>query len=152
MGRHFKGKPEQVRALDAYTKLMRAANSVTAELSHEADRSGLSSTQFAVLEALYHVGPLRQCELAVKLLKSGANITNVVDNLEGRGLIVRRKDITDRRNTTIELTGEGRKLIADVFPSHANFITQQFSALDPDEQATLGRLCRKLGLAVSKKN
>ena len=43
----------------------------------------MTVSQFGVLEALHHLGPLRQGEISAKLLRSGGNITLVVDNLEG---------------------------------------------------------------------
>lgn len=111
---------------------------------------GLSESQFGVLEALYHLGDLTQVDLARKILKTGGNITMVVDNLEKRGLVLRIRRQGDRRYVKVQLTGDGRKLIDDYFPSHARAIAQLMSALDSEEQETLAALCRKLGLAVSR--
>jgi MarR family 2-MHQ and catechol resistance regulon transcriptional repressor len=76
---------------------------------------------------------------------SGGNITTVVDNLERRRL-VRRERGDDRRNVTVHLTPEGRRLISKVFPAHAAAIAEAFSALTGPEQEELARLTRKLGL------
>lgn len=151
MTTHFKGNPEQVRALDSFVKLARAADSISLSISRALAQSGLTESQFGVLEALHHLGPMRPCELATKLLTSGANMTTVIDNLEKRNLISREKIPEDRRSFTIRLTEEGQQLIADLFPRHAEFITSEMSALDPEEQESLGALCRKLGKAVSVK-
>ena len=72
---------DEQRALGAYGKLMRAAESVTACLDAGLRRAGLTTSQFAVLETLHHLGPLCQGELAEKILKSSGNLTTVVDNL-----------------------------------------------------------------------
>jgi len=48
----------------------------------------------------------------------------------------------------VELTGEGRRRIADFFPRHAAAITREMATLEADEQEELARLCRKLGLAA----
>ncbi|HEY3294843.1 MAG TPA: MarR family transcriptional regulator [bacterium] len=151
MSTRHKGNPEQVRALDAYIKLARAADSVSLTISRSLAQSGLTESQFGVLEALMHIGPMRPCELASKLLTSGANMTTVADNLEKRGLISREKIPEDRRSFTIRLTEEGKQLITGIFPRHAEFITVQMSALEPSEQEALGALCRKLGKAVNPK-
>jgi len=140
-----------MRALDSYIKLMRAAGSVSLTISRSLSQSGLTESQFGVLEALHHLGPMRPCELATKLLTSGANMTTVVDNLEKRNLISRSRDTDDRRAFTIRLTGEGEALISELFPRHAEFITQGMSSLDPGEQLMLGDLCRKLGKSVITK-
>lgn len=137
--------PETRLALGTYVKLLRATDSVTARLASQITATGLSWSQFGVLEALYHVGPLCQKELGEKLLKTTGNITMVVDNLERRGLVRRERLEEDRRYVRVHLTECGQALIAQLFPTHAEAITQEMSALTVDEQEELGRLCRKLG-------
>lgn len=151
MSTRFKGPPEQVCALDSYVKLMRAADSVALSVSRSLSQAGLTVSQFGVLEALYHLGPLRPCELAAKLLTSGANMTTVIENLLKRDLITREKDPGDRRSVTIHLTEAGRDLIRELFPRHAEFITASMSALDSGEQHALGTLCRKLGKSIASR-
>jgi len=146
MGTHYEGTKEEVRALDAYIKLMRAAESVTTRLGESMARVGLTVSQFGAMEALHHLGPMVQCELARKLLKSGGNITTVVDNLEKRRLVRRERAGGDRRFVTVHLTKEGRRLIAGFFPRHVRAIVQEMSTLPHAEMETLGRLCKNLGL------
>ncbi len=146
MGTHFKG-PEDIRqALDAYIKLVRASESVTSRVIRHLDDDGLTVSQFGVLEALFHLGPLSQRELAQKILKSGGNVTMVIDNLEKRGLATRERDEEDRRLYRITLTPSGRKLIKSIFPRHAGKIALQMNVLTKKELQELGDLCRKLGL------
>ena len=87
MATHYKGPPRQVSALDSYIKLMRASHSVTALIHRHLSEWKLTISQFGVLDALYHLGPLFQRDLAKKHLMSDANITMVVDNLEKRSLV-----------------------------------------------------------------
>jgi MarR family 2-MHQ and catechol resistance regulon transcriptional repressor len=147
MPTHFKGKADQVRALDTYIKLSRASGTIDGRLAANLARFGLTSGQLGVIEALMHLGPLSQGELGRKLLRSGGNVTTVIDNLERRGLVARRRNPEDRRVVTVELTGEGARLIGRVFPLHARAVAQAMNALTPAEQIELGRLCRKLGRA-----
>ena len=146
MGTHYQGTEYEVRALDAFIKLVRAADSVTARVHRHLAAVRLSVSQFAVLEALYHLGPLSQRDIGRKLLKSGGNITMVIDNLEARGLVTRARGAVDRRFITIHLAEEGLRLIQEVFPRHAQAILREMQSLSPREQEELGRLCRKLGL------
>src|ERR671932_821102 len=146
MGTHYDGRVAEVRALDAYIKLTRALSSVEARLAPGLADAGLTPTQLGVLEALLHLGPLGQRTLGAKLLSSGGNITTVVDNLERRGLVRRERRNDDRRNVTVHLTSDGRRLIAKVFPAHVRTIVEAFSGLTTGEQETLGRLAKKLGL------
>jgi MarR family 2-MHQ and catechol resistance regulon transcriptional repressor len=147
MGTKHRGPAEEVRALDAYVKLSRAAAAVEAAVNRHLAAAGLTISQFGVLEALWHLGPLSQGALAKKILKSPANLTTVLDNLERRELIRRRRDPSDRRVVRVELTDRGDAGIAPLFPLHVTRVVDAFSALDPAEQETLARLCRTLGLA-----
>jgi MarR family 2-MHQ and catechol resistance regulon transcriptional repressor len=147
----YKGTREEVRALNAYVKLLRASETVSARIHRHLAPAGLTISQFGVLEALYHLGPLSQAEIAKKVLKSSGNITMVIDNLEKRGLATRQRKEEDRRFYTIQLTNEGKKIIKDIFPRHAARIVEEMSILSSAEQDALGRLCRKLGLRQTKK-
>jgi len=146
MGTHFKGSTEIKQALDAYIKLVRASESVTSRVIRHLDDDGLTVSQFGVLEALFHLGPLSQRELAQKILKSGGNVTMVIDNLEKRQLVKREREAEDRRLYRITLTPAGRKLIKSIFPRHAGKIASQMNILTKEELKELGDLCRKLGL------
>lgn len=151
MGTHYQGTKAETDALNAYIKLMRAADSVTARV-HAVLPAGLTISQFGALETLLHRGPLCQSELATKLLMSGGNITMVVSNLEKSGWITRQRDEQDRRFVTVSLTDSGRAFITDLFPKVAAAITQELGALTSAEQFTLGWLCKKLGLGLSAPN
>lgn len=134
------------RALNAYTKLMRAAESVTSRTGRHMAASDLTISQFGVMEALFHKGPLCQRDIATKILKSTGNITMVIDNLEKRGLVRRERAAEDRRFITIHLTEAGERLIAEVFPRVQASIVEEMTILTDAEQEELGRLCRMLGL------
>ncbi len=146
MRREHRGNQKEVLALSTYVKLMRAGESITARIHKHLVSSGLTLSQFAVLEALYHLGPLYQREIGQKLLRSSGNITMVVDNLEKRGYVKRARIKEDRRFVMVRLTDEGSELISKVFPPHAAVIAREMSVLSTREQETLAQLCKKLGL------
>ncbi|HAJ35658.1 MAG TPA: MarR family transcriptional regulator [Chloroflexi bacterium] len=145
MPTHFTGTPAEVLALDTLIKLTRANNSLLARIAHRGTHPDLSVSQFGTLEALYHLGAMSQTEICSKLLKSGGNTTLVIDNLEKRGLVQRRRDTEDRRVMMVELTAAGFELISAIFPHHAQVVAEEMSVLTPEEQRTLGELCKKLG-------
>jgi MarR family 2-MHQ and catechol resistance regulon transcriptional repressor len=134
------------RALNTYTKLMRAAESVTGRVSRHMSAAGLTISQFGVLEALLHKGPLCQRDIAAKILKSTGNITMVIDNLEKRGLVRRERDSQDRRYLTVYLSDTGRVLVTRVFDGVESSIVTELAVLSDAEQSQLGALCKKLGL------
>jgi MarR family transcriptional regulator, 2-MHQ and catechol-resistance regulon repressor len=151
MPTHYKGSPRDVLALDTLIKLMRAAGTVAARLYAPVQREhGMTESQLGVLEALLHLGPMPQTALCGKLLKSGSNLTTVVDNLERRGWVRRVRDADDRRVQVVHLTAAGRKTIEAAFPDHVDRIAETFGALTRDEQRELGRLLRKLGRAAAE--
>ena len=145
MGTHYRGKRAEMRALDAYIKLQRAADTVTMQTARRVKQAGLTESQFGVLEMLLHLGPLQQSVIGEKLLKSGGNITMVIDHLEQRKLLRRQVNPNDRRCVVIHLTDSGQTLIEEIFPQHAASIANTMSALSAEEQEMLSTLCRKLG-------
>lgn len=149
MPTHYKGKPEEVQALNTYIKLSRAMDSVQACLLNGSSMKELTISQFGTMEALYHLGPLCQNELGSKILKSNSNMTTVIDNLEKRGLVRRERDTNDRRMIIINLTDTGKQMIESVFPEHTKNMVKIFSALSNEEQKTLGDLLRKLGKSIN---
>ncbi|MGD2186645.1 MAG: MarR family transcriptional regulator [Desulfobacterales bacterium] len=146
MRERFRGNQEESRALKTYVKLMRAAESVTARIHRHLSAAGLTISQFAVLEALYHSGSLSQREIGQKILRSSGNITMVIDNLEKNGLVRRQRNQADRRFFIVHLTDKGYHLIHKIFPLHAAVIAKDLGILTAAEQDALGRLCKKLGL------
>ena len=147
MSRRYRGNQKEIRALKTYVKLMRAAESVTARTHRHLASTRLTVSQFAVLEALYQLGPLSQREIGKKILRSSGNITMVIDNLEKNGLVRRERFEADRRFFIVHLTDKGSPLITDIFPPHAAVIAKDLGVLTAAEQDTLGRLCKKLGLS-----
>jgi len=146
MPTHHQGTPQETLALNTFIKLTRSVETLMTRLSRCGSLEDLTVSQFGALESLYHLGPMCQTTLGSKLLRSGGNITMVVDNLEKRGLVHRQRDPEDRRMTVITLTKAGEDLISRVFPNHLEEIVHEMSALTPEEQEQLGSLCRKLGM------
>ncbi len=131
-------------ALLTYGRIMRAANTLRGHAARQLDGTGLTLTQFAVLEALYHLGPMSLSEIAQKILTTGGNLTMVAGNLEKQGLVGRKVSPEDARVSILSLTGKGKKLISEIFPAHATAITIALEALSPGEQKKLGALCREI--------
>lgn len=148
MATRYPGTSRERRALDAYIALMRAAESVTARAHRHLAAASLTIGQFAALEALHHLGPLRTTELARKLLRSPGNMTTVLDNLEKSGLVRRTQERADRRCTTVSITARGAALMREILPRHVDCLTRELAILAPHEQEDLKRLCQKLGLGT----
>jgi MarR family 2-MHQ and catechol resistance regulon transcriptional repressor len=151
MGTHYQGTESEIQALDAYIKLSRAADALSANINRRLKDYNLSTSQFGVLEALYHLGPMTTGQLGHKVLKSSGNMTLVIDNLVKRAWVRRERKQDDRRCIEIQLTDTGEELLATIFPSHVRRVEKALSVLDQNEQRQLASLCRKLGLGQDKK-
>lgn len=145
MPTHYSGSPAEIDALNTYIRLHRAVSSLDARLMRRAVLEGLTPTQFGVLEALLHLGDLCQGQLGAKLLTSGGNLTLVVDHLEARGLVERRREPEDRRKVTVRLTPTGRALIERIMPEQVRAISAELDMLTPEEHILLGSLLKKIG-------
>ena len=145
MPTHYAGSSAETRTLDTFIKLTRCTNSLLARLAERNSIGELTYSQFAVLEALYHIGPMSAGEVSQKILKSGGNLTLVIDNLERDGLVRRERDGKDRRVIHVHLTEAGQGKVEAVLPGHVAALVDEFKVLSAGEQKTLGELCRKLG-------
>ena len=134
--------------LKLWIVLARAYHSVQAHAMADQERHELSEGEFAVLETLYHKGPLLLVEVQRKVLVSSGGITYLVDRLVRKGLVERRPCTTDRRASYAALTAGGERLIGEIFPAHARAIAHAVSGLTESEKRQAVRLLRKLGLAA----
>src|ERR1700722_3480306 len=145
MPTHYKGNKRDTAALNAYINLVRAGDTVLGRMAADLAERDLTLGQFGVLEALLHLGPLCQHELSEKLLRTGGNVTYVINHLEKRGWVRRERVKGDRRKLLVRLTAAGKKVVKDALPGHVQAIVGEFSRLKFDEQEMLRRLCRGLG-------
>lgn len=151
MATHHKGTEDEQRALDLFIALSRGSDWYhRGALTQAPLPESLTITQFGVLEAIYHLGPMCQTDLGRKILKTKGNISVVIDRLVKRGFVVRRAQEHDRRFSVIDLTAEGRAVIAAYFPQIAAGFAASAAVLTADEQETLTRLCKKLGRGVQQ--
>lgn len=146
MPSHHRGSARETLALTTYIQLVRAAESVSRRLLPGIAARTLTESQFGVLEALYHLGPMHQCDLAERILKTSGNMTVVIRNLERRALVRRSPGAGDRRFRLVQLTPSGTRLVRRAFPAHAAAVASEMAVLSQAEQRMLGRLCRRVGL------
>ena len=142
--------PEEALALKLWVVLSRARSAVADVSEADIGRHDLSPGEFAILEALYHKGPLLLGEVQRKILASSGGVTYLVDRLAQQGLVERRECATDRRARYAALTPAGVDLMERIFPPHAQAITEVMSALDADEKKQAIALLKKLGLSAKE--
>jgi MarR family transcriptional regulator, 2-MHQ and catechol-resistance regulon repressor len=126
--------------------LWKAARAVEAYAENSISQLEMCGSDFAVLEALLHKGPLPVNEIGKKVLLTSGSITVAVDRLEDKGLVERRAHGTDRRAKVVHLTKEGRKVITRVYSDHAADLERLASvSLTKKERKTLIRLLKQIG-------
>ena len=128
--------------------LWKAARAMESVAGTSVSSLGLCTSDFGVLEALLHKGPLPVNEIGRKVLLTSGSITTAVDRLARRNLVVRQNDEQDRRTRVVHLTPQGRALIRKLFAQHERDMQRAVACLSGSEIAALTRLLRKLGLAA----
>lgn len=137
-------------ALKLWVVLSRAQAAVARHAEADIARHGLTLAEFAIIEVLYHRGPLLLGEVQRKILVSSGGVTYLVDRLEEKGLVERRHCPEDRRARYAALTPAGEKLMARIFPVHARSIARAEKGLSRSEQLQATALLRKLGKAAAE--
>ena len=135
---------EEALALATFHRLSRTAGKVRRSVYSGLSDTGLTESQVNVLELLYKLGPLPQKEIAKQLSVTGGNITMVVDNLQKRDLVERKRWQEDRRVVHVALTDLGRETIESYIPLHMQKVQAAFDCLEPKEQEQLQSICDKL--------
>lgn len=137
---------DRAATLQLIIALGRALQAIERGVRAHLTESGLSPTEFAVLEVLHHKGALRLGEIRDRILVTGASTTYVVKKLEERGLMRRRACAEDSRVVFGEITGKGRSLMEHVFPAHVERLQQVTAGLSVSQKREASRLLRALSL------
>ena len=130
--------------------LWKAYDSLRAHAGRHIESLGLCLSDFGVLEALLHKGPLPVNAIGSLVRLTSGSITTAVDRLERKGLVERRNDSGDRRARVVHLTASGRNLISCAFADHEAAMERATSGLTAAERAEAAALLKKLGLRAQE--
>jgi DNA-binding MarR family transcriptional regulator len=118
------------------------------KLEADLDKQGLTPPQFYVLATIGYAGGLPFGEIGAKMMVTVSNLTGIVDRLEEKKLVLRKRDEHDRRVVHVVLTDKGVKLYKNTIPLFETSISELFASLDKTEQKELSGLLRKLNQDV----
>lgn len=121
-------------ALIAIRRIVRAAEFAARDLSKVA---GLTPSQMVVLQLIDRDGELSAGALAEAARLSQATVTALLDKLEDKGLVVRRRSAEDRRRVAVALTDEGRRVLVTTPDVLQNRFAARFEELESWEQAAM---------------
>ena len=138
-------KKKQDPSLKLFVVLSKAYRAVSDQVADDIRSKGLNTTDFGVLELLYHSGDQPLQKIGDKILLASGSITYVVDKLEKKGLVKRTQSEKDRRVTYASITADGVTLLNEIFPDHWKKIEHIKNGLKEDEKIEAIMLLKKLG-------
>lgn len=130
--------------LPASVLIARVARLVRSRLDAALGPSELRQRQLVALSYLRDHGPARQQALAQSLCMDASSLVCLLNDLEDRDLIARRRDREDRRRGILELTEHGREALAESDAVLAEIDAEILADLDVDERADLRTLLARL--------
>jgi MarR family transcriptional regulator, 2-MHQ and catechol-resistance regulon repressor len=130
--------------------LSRCYHAVSQIAERSVAEGGLCLSDFAALEALFHIGPLTITEIQAKVLLASGSMTAAVDRIERKGLVIRKATPADRRAKVLELTPLGRRVVEAAFRRHAAELEAATAILSRTEKRQLYGLLKKLGLFAAE--
>jgi DNA-binding MarR family transcriptional regulator len=128
-------------------RVSRVARLFAAETARTFSAHGLDHASFDVLATLRRAGPpyaLSPTALTRSSMVTSGAISQRLDRLEARGLVVRRPRPTDGRGTDVALTDEGRALVDRALPDHLATQERLLAALSGEQRGELAALLREL--------
>ncbi|MFF8729279.1 MarR family winged helix-turn-helix transcriptional regulator [Streptomyces sp. NPDC015171] len=138
------GAEEMAQAADALFVAMRRARSAGAERL-----GGLSLAQIALLEPLATEPDIPVGRLASSAGVSVPTATRMLQQLETRGVVVRRRSAEDERRVLVSLTDDGAQLVAALRTRLRERQAEAYEAFTPAERVQLVTLLRRLTDLVS---
>ena len=118
------------------------------KLEFDLGKVGLTPPQFYVLATIGYAGSLPFGEIGAKMMVTVSNLTGIVDRLEEKKLVVRKRDDTDRRVVHVTLTEKGTNSYKSTIPLFEKSISEIFASLDLPRQKELSALLRTLNHAT----
>jgi len=129
--------PVSVSAAKLWIVLARCHRALATSVERSITDLGLCLSDFMVLEALLHKGPLTISEIQAKVLLASGSMTAAIDRVEKMGLVIRKT------------TAEDRRVIERAFRQHAQHLESAMSVLDEEERRHLRAGLKKLGKSVA---
>lgn len=134
----------KAESLKTYIALKRSINEIESKTRKFVGSFGLNLNEFAVLEILYHKGKRTTQQIKEGILIANSSTTYIVDKLCDKGLVKREFSPEDRRVINVEITESGRKLMDELFPTHAEQLTANFDKLSEYDITEIRQLLKKM--------
>jgi MarR family transcriptional regulator, 2-MHQ and catechol-resistance regulon repressor len=138
-------KKETATPVHAWLVMMKAMQAITRYALANLEETGLGLSDFAVLEALLHKGPLPVNVIGPKVNLTPGSISVAVDRLVAKGLVSRAECSQDRRVRIVALTPRGKSVITPIFRAHVETMQDVFAGLSRQELRQLEQQLKRVG-------
>ena len=115
-----------------------------ADLASIAD-TGLTISDFTIMEVLLHRGPLPINTIGEKVLLTSGSMTAAINRLDKKGFVTRNQDPVDGRCFQVHLTKVGRRVIKQAYAKHESNLEKIAAVLTDEERVNLIRMLKKIG-------
>ncbi|MGG4179883.1 MarR family transcriptional regulator [Virgibacillus pantothenticus] len=132
-------------SLKAFVVLIKASKALQDHVMEDIKNYGMKTSEFIILETLYHKGKQTVREISDSVLIKTGSITYVIDRLEEKGMLQREHCQKDRRVVYIDITDEGKNLMDEIFPKHQKVIEELFMDISDEQKQTIIDVLKKVG-------
>lgn len=139
------GNAEKAEGTHVFLVVWKTYRALLARSEASIKQLDLCDSDFRVLEALLHKGPLPVNVIGHKVELTTGSITSAIDRLEEKWLVVRKNHPEDRRIRIVELTAKGRRLIEKAYAQHKSHMDEAVRSLSREERGLLVDLLKRLG-------
>lgn len=138
-------------SLKAFVGIKRTNDVLEKTVKKDAQQYGLNISEFAVMELLYNKGEQPINRIQERILIANSSTTYILDKLQQKGYIDRKRDENDKRSMKAALTEEGYKLIEEGFPEHSELLASLFSDLSDEELSAFRETLKKISAKAHSK-
>ncbi|MGG0474981.1 MarR family transcriptional regulator [Priestia aryabhattai] len=131
-------------AITSFMTFIKASKLITDKLKENIATYGLNTSEFAVLDLLYHKGKQTVYQICENVLMASGSMTYIIDKLEKKELVKREHCPEDRRATYIQITHKGIQFMNYIFPKYQKVIEGLFIALDDEEKKAVIKILGKI--------
>lgn len=139
------GNAEKTEGTHVFLVIWKTYRALLARSEASIKQVDLCDSDFRVLEALLHKGPLPVNVIGHKVDLTTGSITSAIDRLEEKRLVIRKNHPEDRRIRVVELTAKGRRLIEKAYAQHKLHMDEAVRGLSREERGILVSLLKRLG-------
>ncbi|MCD4782205.1 MAG: MarR family transcriptional regulator [Candidatus Eremiobacteraeota bacterium] len=131
-------------AVEAWQLLQKVYQTIYRELQKDFYDKGITTAQFEVLMELTKHRELPMWKIGNLLSVTGGNVTGLIDRLEKKGLVVRKRSDKDRRMIMAGITSQGDSVFGKVRGEFEHRLEEALSGLGNGELGKFNRTLDKL--------